>query len=132
MGERLIQVYDSPECLSDEQFRKDHLYQHIPCIIRNCTTKLKINKWNLNYISHKCGHNDIFVRSETNKPEYKNGTQYKSKKIKLEKYISDLLSDSKSSKNSYLAALNVRHSLPELKPDIQNLESDFPEYLQTI
>ena len=53
-------------------------------------------------------------------------------------------SNSKTSKNSYLAALNVKHSLPELKTDLLNTErtpdnqtpedqnSNLPEYLQTI
>ena len=51
--------------------------------------------------------------------------------MSLETYLQELEQNSKASKDMYLAALNIRHALPELRAEF-DIETDLPVYLERI
>ena len=122
-----IQEYPHPDNLSLKDFNKNHLLTHKPCIIRNCLNNLSIDNWTLNYINQKCGDNLVNVRYGTNSEEYRNGTTYSLKQIKLCKYIENLKKNSLESQKTYLAVQNIKHTLRQLHD-----ESELPEYIQNL
>ena len=74
------QIIEYPEPISEEIFKREHLAKHKPCIIRNCTKDLKIQKWNVDYIQEKCGDNEVFCRWQTDNEKYKSGVEYQVRK----------------------------------------------------
>ena len=120
-------IIEYPEPIPDEVFQKEHLRKHQPCIIRNCSKNLKIQRWTIDYIKEKCGSNQVFCRWKTDSDKYKSGIEYQVRKTTVGEYIDDLKSKHPRSKNSYLAVQNVKHMLPQLEPDI-----DLPPYIQNL
>ena len=73
-------ITEYPEPISAELFKTEHLAKHKPCIIRNCSKELKIQKWSIDYIQEKCGANEVFCRWQTNNDKYQSGVEYQVRK----------------------------------------------------
>lgn len=120
-------IIEYPEPIPVEHFKTEHLAKHKPCIIRNCSRELKIQKWNIDYIQEKCGENEVFCRWQTNNDKYQSGVEYQVRKTTVGQYIDDLKTKHPRSQKSYLAVQNVKHMLPQLEPDI-----DLPPYIENL
>merc|ERR1711879_861434 len=79
-------ILEYPEPISDELFQREHLAKHVPCIIRNCSRNLKIQRWSMDYIQEKCGENEVFCRWQTNNEKYAAGVEYQVRKTSVGQY----------------------------------------------
>eukprot|EP00924_Labyrinthula_sp_SR-Ha-C_P006951 maker-scaffold_8-snap-gene-5.9-mRNA-1 protein AED:0.02 eAED:0.02 QI:88/0.66/0.75/1/0/0/4/178/372 len=80
------------------------------------TSNKKYLSWTLQTLLKKSGHNEVIVRTDVHKKEYKDGTRVPIHKMPLSQYI-DQVSTNKA-KKFYLAACNIKKALPELVSEV--------------
>ena len=75
-------------------------------------------KTDFKYLLKKCGNNLVYVRTETNCENYRKGQKYKIDKMKLSKYLNQILNNDPKSLSSYMAVTNIRYKLKEIINDV--------------
>jgi len=110
--------------LSEIDFHNEYFLKAKPVIITDATDDWPARNWTIPSLIERVGENQVWVRGQTNKEDYRVGRAYTIRKDKFGNYCNDLLKGNARARSSYLAVASMQQAFPELLPDLP-----LPKYL---
>jgi len=110
--------------LSEIDFHNEYFLKAKPVIITDATDDWGARNWTIPSLIDRVGENQVWVRGQTNKDDYRVGRAYTIRKDTFGSYCKDLLKGNARAKSSYLAVASMQQAFPELLPDLP-----LPKYL---
>ena len=105
--------------LSEEEFNTKYFKQAKPVIIVGGTADWPaIKTWTIKSLMERVGRNQVIIRGQVNKDDYRNGKAYTIRKDTFYNYCQDLLANNSRAKSSYLAVASLQQAFPQLLGDV--------------
>ena len=92
-----------------------------PLVIRGGAAHFPaVQKWktDFEYLKSRCGDNFVYVRTETDRAEYRKGQRYKINRMEFGKYLDRITSNDRKARSSYMAVTNIRYRLGSIIGDV--------------
>ncbi len=110
--------------LSAQDFQRLHFSLAKPVVITGAADHWPARQWTIPNLVDRVGANEVWVRGDTDRDEYRQGNRYIIRKDTLAGYCSDLVKGNARARSSYLAVNSLQQAFPQLLPDVP-----MPEYL---
>ena len=102
----------SSKNLTPDEFQKNFFTKAKPVIITEATDDWPARKWTIESLRDRVGKNEVWVRGQTNQPEYHVGRKYTIRKDTFGSYCDDLLKSNARARSSYLAVASIQQFFP--------------------
>lgn len=104
-------------------FRANYFLANRPLVVRRALQHFDCGPafglWTLDYLTQKCGLNKVHVRRNTLNADYKVGKAYMVQEIEFRNYVKDLVENTASAQNSYLAVQNLKKAYPQIADELR-------------
>jgi len=110
--------------LSEQDFHEQYFTKAKPVIITDATDGWPARQWTIPSLVEKVGGNDVWIRGNTNRENYRVGKAYTIRKDTFGNYCSDLLKGNARARSSYLAVASMQQAFPQLLKELP-----LPKYL---
>lgn len=106
-----------------DYFHRNYFHVNRPLVIRSGLEHFQCGpaypSWSsLEYLTQKCGSNRVHVRRNTLNVDYKVGKAYMVQEIEFGTYVKELVENSASAQNSYLAVQNLKKAFPQIADEL--------------